>query len=189
MDGMDKKFWAMGHSKIFLKDTAIKLLQEKQRDLWKVHAITLQKGVRAHVARGMFLIITKKEVFYVMEKINIYCHKFSFLIFLEKYARLVRERKALMCLQTFIRQRAAKNLFESLITEFREKIRRITVLQSYIRRKNSIDEFVLLQTRNNAAIVFQKHARARASHDVYEVEKLRWKKSIVLVSYCRRIQV
>lgn len=68
-------------------------------------------------------------------------------------------------------------------------MRRITVLQSCIRKKNSIDEFTQLQTRNNAIITFQKHARARAAHEVYEVEKIRHQKSIVLVSYFRRMQV
>jgi hypothetical protein len=29
----------------------VKVLQEKQRELWKCHAVTLQKGIRGHVAR------------------------------------------------------------------------------------------------------------------------------------------
>lgn len=52
--------WAIGKTKIFLKDSARERLEEGRRDLYLSHCYTLQKHIRTFNAKLKYLLLLRK---------------------------------------------------------------------------------------------------------------------------------
>eukprot|EP01128_Nolandella_sp_AFSM9_P007297 TRINITY_DN3957_c0_g1_i1.p1 TRINITY_DN3957_c0_g1~~TRINITY_DN3957_c0_g1_i1.p1 ORF type:complete len:1145 (-),score=296.70 TRINITY_DN3957_c0_g1_i1:92-3526(-) len=120
--------FAIGHTKVFLRDEAMDKLAAKQKEMWERYVVILQSYIRSAKAQ--------KE--------------------LERLKELDRAAKLI---QKHVRVYRAVQQLEVYRQEYILKMKRISVLQCYMRRAIAISDKNRRQRRYDAAAAIQKHVR------------------------------
>jgi len=137
----DNHSWAVGHTKVFMRESALSRIIAKQSELWKDKSIVLQSFFRR---------------FYAMIKLNI----------------LREKNNAAISFQKIIRSFLSMAILRKLQVEFENKIRNITKVQSFFRRKFAQNIYRQILLENNCATILQNCIRRWAA-----MSELEWRKT------------
>uniref|UniRef100_A0A6B2LCI5 Myosin motor domain-containing protein n=1 Tax=Arcella intermedia TaxID=1963864 RepID=A0A6B2LCI5_9EUKA len=159
----DKKEWALGTSKVFLRDKAINILNEKLVKLWQARAIVLQASIRRYNAHQKYLKL------WSIQKIQSFIKSYNAT---RKLEGLIELNKNALVIQNHLRQYRALLVFRVIQMENEKAV----VLQGKVRRWNAQMVYMKLVREYKAACLMQsviRRMKARSDLEERRIERER----------------
>uniref|UniRef100_A0A6B2KXX5 Myosin motor domain-containing protein n=1 Tax=Arcella intermedia TaxID=1963864 RepID=A0A6B2KXX5_9EUKA len=120
----NKTEWCLGKTKVFLRDSALSVLDAKLTLIWKNQVIPIQKHIRAYTAQTKYLhmLATRLTQSYIRRRMAIM-----------KLDALVELNDAAIVFQKYIHQKMASDELATLKYIHQQRVKAATVIQRYTR--------------------------------------------------------